>query len=57
VTLLNKTHNKKMANCESYMYLEEGLIKLQHRNQRLVIDNAENETKKLRDEQIGLFRV
>ncbi len=32
------------------MYLEEELVELQNRNRRLVIDYAENETKKLRDE-------
>jgi hypothetical protein len=57
VTLVNKTHNEKTANCESYMYLEEELIERQHRNQRLVIDYAENETKKLRDEIDNLHRI
>jgi len=39
------------------VYLEEELIELQNRNRRLVIDYAENETKKLRDEIDNLHRI
>jgi hypothetical protein len=39
------------------MYLEEELIELQHRNQRRVIDYAENEAKKLRDETDNLHQI
>ena len=50
-------HTTRKWPIERYISLEEELVELQNRNQRLLIDYTENETKKLRDEIDNLHQI